>query len=246
MRSLAQGEARSLVDFVQRNRRILWSADLARYDLSGIVLPAADLGMSDLTHTNLTRANLCCANLDHATLAHTDFTDANLVGTCLDPTNTIQPPSVRDLEIAGFDIRECAGGIQVWGVRTFMSAFIGCAEYHYGETYVAPLFSTSSAPCHPGIYICPNVRELVQMLTRGCPGSLALPTNKHGNSIVRCWSWHHNLHSASNKYRTRELHIWDRVSEEPHEHDGSCSVVGLCMDSRARRGPIRVTRATVR
>ncbi len=159
------------------HRANLSCAALSCAALSGAALSGADLSCAALSGADLTGADLHRANLSHANLADANLSCANLTGTVLDPANI---PNGEG------DFAEYAPGILV-GYRTRNSPVIDPAhEYRDGETYTAPVFSTCTTECHPGLY----VRRVAEF-----GGDIAV-------TFVRA-----DLHRAGGKYRVRRFTV---------------------------------------
>jgi Pentapeptide repeats (8 copies) len=81
----------------------LLTADLFRADFSGGSLARADLTHADLTDATLVRANLTCANLFHANLTRADFTGADLTGADLSDAN-LTGADLTGADLTGADL----------------------------------------------------------------------------------------------------------------------------------------------
>ena len=140
--------------------------DLQRANLRWADLQNADLQNADLQNTNLWNTNLWNAKFD----------GAKLTGTCLDPTN--KPSGAY-----GFKLENG----RAIGYRT-------TSNYEVGKTYKAPVFSTSSTECHPGLYLWPTLEQ-------------AIDYSGSWNTFIKVSAKPEDIHKAGNKYRCKEFHV---------------------------------------
>ena len=177
--------------------------------MKGINLSTCRISSSILSGCDLTGANLRDTEFYHSdiydsTLNGADFTDSGtddlsfyscnrfegviLKGTCYDPD--IELPHVTDEQLKSIGLTEDPDNSQkVWGYRTFVSQYHGEKRYEAGG-HIAPVFSTSSNECHPGIYIASREYLLNEFEDR---------------CHVRCWTLRKDLLIRGNKARTRKL-----------------------------------------
>jgi hypothetical protein len=195
----------------------LYGADLRGANLSWVNLRGADLSRADLSRANLSRANLSEANLSEANLSwvnlrgadlseanlswvnlrgadlrgadlyRADLSWANISDTCLGP---MRPPNG---DVKGFELID--GGNWAVGYRTGGSPHLGGPGYQTGESYAAPVFSTSDTECHPGLFVCPSVEA----------------ARKWGSDIIKVIFRPWDCHKAGAKHRVREFIVWEKV-----------------------------------
>ena len=165
---IAEGE--SLRAIAEDNRANLYGADLSGASLSGANLSGAnlyraDLYRADLYRADLYRADLTEANLTEANLSGAHLIEANLSGTCLDPSAS------PNGGVGGFEF----DGEFVIGYRTRSAGHIDI--YRDKRFYSADWFSVSDTECHPGLYLWPTIElarnysgdeELIRVRTRPC------------------------------------------------------------------------------
>jgi len=161
---------------------VLSGANLCRANLSG-----ANLSGANLYGANLYGANLHWANLHWANLYGANLSGANLGETCLDP---MRPPNG---DVEGFELID--DGEWAVGYRTGSSPHLGGPGYQIGESYVAPVFSTSDTECHPGLFVCPSVEA----------------AQKWGSDIIKVIFRPWDCHKAGEKHRVREFIVWAKV-----------------------------------
>ena len=170
----------------------LRDADLFDADLCGASLRGANLCVAYLRGASLRGANLCGANLRGANLFDADLCGANLRGTCLDQTRT------PNMVASGFEAIEDDWLI---GYRTKLSPYgIDNGPYLVGQERWAHEFSVSDTECHPGIFVCPTLREAREWTDEHNPNIVAV--------IFRPWE----LHKAGRKHRVRWCIVWDDIN----------------------------------
>jgi len=187
------------------NRANLCGANLSYADLICADLSYADLTYADLTYANLRNANLRNANLRNANLIFADlicadltganlsktnlkginFYKTDLTGTCLDPNNVCNIPNCFEI-VNGYAI----------GYRDRKAGHID--YYRVGRHYSADVFSTSDTECHPGLYICKDIKS----------------ARYWSNDIIIVRTKLDQIHQAGNKYRCRWFEVIGEVKEE--------------------------------
>jgi hypothetical protein len=68
------------------------------------------------------------------------------------------------------------------------------SNYAIGKTYKAPVFSTSSTECHPGLYLWPTLEQAI-----GYSGSY--------QGFIKVSAKPEDIHKAGNKFRCKEFHV---------------------------------------
>ena len=209
-------------------RANLSGANLSGANLSGANLRGAGLREADLSGANLSAANLRGANLSWANLSEADLSGANLSGADLRGAN-LSAANLRGADLSGADLREASlrgadlsgtvldqrnrpadatdslreagipihGGI-AYGWRTRHSQHVSRFTYGAGR-HVAPALSTSAnTDCHPGIYF----------------GSRSWLLAKYpGVELVPCATWVSCVVAAGDKFRTKELWVFDEADK---------------------------------
>jgi hypothetical protein len=165
----------------------LWGANLYKVNLQEANLQGANLQEANLQGANLQEANLREANLRGANLREANLRGANLLGTCLDPANI---PNMK-----GIDQFERVGDSYI-GYRTRKSVFVGGTVYEDGESYTAPVFSTSETECHPGLYLFPTYDALAEYMA--CNDFIQYDPIRVMTSAVHGWD---------GKWRCREFTV---------------------------------------
>jgi len=143
---------------------------------------------ADLWRADLRCADLRCADLSDADLSDADLSDAKLTNTALSPANT------PNMQVGEFE----KSGRYIIGYRADSSINVGNTIYIPGERYTAPVFSTCSTACHPGIYLCPTIDEAADYCG-------------YNDRVVKCRSTAKQGHKAGNKYRFRWIHVLEYV-----------------------------------
>lgn len=139
------------------------------------------MGQRDFQGAKLQRAKLQGAKLQGANLR-----GANLQNTCLDPMN--RPNG----DVEGFELTSDGWAI---GYRTVNSPHVGGPGYVVGQAYQAPVFSTCSTDCHPGIFVSRTIEAALEW----------------GSSVVKVIFRPWECHRAGAKWRVRELIAWEVV-----------------------------------
>jgi len=184
-------KATSLLKYFKNGARDFCYTNLEGIDLSFADLRGINFLKSDLDFADFKKANLENANFKNTTLKGTNFEGANLTNTVLDPMNI--PNGITDKF-------ETDNGWCV-GYRTRNSPIMGSNIYRVGEWYTAPIFSTGSTACHPGLYVFPTTGKVLDFTGRNC----AIVS-----VIFRSW----DCHKAGNKYRVREFLVWEDIKNK--------------------------------
>jgi hypothetical protein len=127
--------------------------------------------------------------LHRVNLREANLSEANLYGTCLDPTCPVFIISDTELARAGLEAR----GNFVYGWRTMQSPIVGSHVYTPG-LHTAPVFSIDRyTDCHPGIYLA---------------GAGWLDRQDYSRRPrVRCYCRRDELVHAGDKWRCRRLWV---------------------------------------
>jgi hypothetical protein len=113
---------------------------------------------------------------------------AKLENTILDPTNIPQ---------GKVNLFEKLGKNWLIGYRTKNSPVIDKKHvYEIGELYEANAFSTSKTDCHPGLFVCPTIEEVLK---------------KYKPPIIKVIFQSYDLHSTVNKHRVHWFIVWEKV-----------------------------------
>ena len=180
-----RAHVRGLIDL---RGAVLRDADLSGANLRDADLSGADLRGADLRGADLRDANLRDADLGDTSLDGADLIGADLRGTCLDPS---AEPCCTDEQIRDAGLEVVDG--YVYGYRTRTSQHCGRTKYVPGTSYTAPVFSVSTKPCHPGIYIAS--REWLDDIY----GSVL------ARVLVRCRR--EDIHCAGDKFRAKAIEV---------------------------------------
>lgn len=176
----------------------LSGANLSGANLSGAYLGwaklreaelyGADLSGADLRGANLERANLQWAKLYQTRLSWTKLNGATLNDTVLERNKK------TNKKTDGFE--KIDNGEWLIGYRTKRSHHMKTLPYKTGDHRVAPVFSVCQTECHPGIYVCPTIAQVLQ---------------RFGSDVVKVMFRPRDLHRAGDKYRVRSLIVLEGV-----------------------------------
>jgi hypothetical protein len=171
------------------SRAALFGADFSCTDISRANLYAADLINANLSDASVVGANCAEANMQSVNFVGADlwgvnFFNAALTATCLDPNN--KPNGLAD----EFDVENG----YVVGYRSRIAGHI--PEYIIGQTYGSTWFSTCKTECHPGLYICPTIKQ----------------AKAFSNDLIKVYTKAEDIHKAWSKYRCRWFKVIEAVS----------------------------------
>jgi len=171
----------------------LEGADLQRADLEGADFEGADLQRANLEGANFRGANLQRADLEGADLEGADLRGANLQGADLSDT-VLDFRNIPNAEVDGFSQQDS------WciGYRTKKSQYVSDTEYRVGEEYTAPVFSTGTTECHPGIFVLPDPETARRL-------------DASGHGVVKVCFRPYHCHKAGSKWRVTELIVLEDI-----------------------------------
>ena len=72
-----------------------------------------------------------------------------------------------------------------------------------GQTYIAPVFSTSETDCHPGLFVC-RTEEEVRVF--------CVEHNQDPGTIIKVQMKRKDVHRAGKKWRVREFKVMEGAS----------------------------------
>ena len=191
----------------------LQGADLRRANFQGANLREADLRWADLRRADLRRANFQGAYLQGADLQGADLRWANFQGAFLQGAY-FQGADLRWADLQGADLSDTVLDFRNtpnaevdafsqqdgWciGYRTKRSQYVSDTEYNVGEEYTAPVFSTGTTECHPGISVLPDPETARQL-------------DLSDRGVVKVCFRPYHCHKAGSKWRVTELIVLEDI-----------------------------------